>query len=81
MKSLFKQMEGGANRPFSRSDQPNNPAVQVNIFQNDKLSFQGWSFLRYPEFHGSRDAGYLHLLRGQLPFRTPQLRILSEVSS
>lgn len=29
------------NRPLNRSDQPNNPAAQVNIYQNGKLSFQG----------------------------------------
>ena len=35
------------NRVISKSDQPNNPAVQVNIFQNGKLSFKGWSFLKF----------------------------------
>jgi cytochrome c biogenesis protein len=49
---------GEGNRPVSRSDQPNNPAIQVNIYQKDKLSFQGWSFLKFPDFHGSKDDGY-----------------------
>lgn len=49
---------GDGNRPISRSDQPNNPAVQVNISQNGKLSFQGWSFLKFPDFHGSKDDTY-----------------------
>jgi len=46
------------NRIISRSNQPNNPAVQVKIYQNGKLSFNGWSFLRYPDFHGSKDDTY-----------------------
>ena len=46
---------GEGNRILSRSDQPNNPAVQVNIYQNGKLSYKGWAFLKYPDFHGSKD--------------------------
>ena len=46
------------NRIISRSNEPRNPAVQVKIYQNGKLLFNGWSFLRYPDFHGSRDDTY-----------------------
>lgn len=46
------------NRIISRSNEANNPAVQVKIYQNGRLSFNGWSFLRYPDFHGSRDDTY-----------------------
>lgn len=49
---------GEGNRIYSKSDQPNNPAIQIKIYQNGKLSFDGWSFLRYPDFHGSRDDTY-----------------------
>jgi len=49
---------GEGRKPFSKSDQPNNPAVQVNIYENDKLSYHGWSFLKYPDFHGSKDNNY-----------------------
>jgi len=49
---------GEGKKPFSRSDQPNNPAVQVNIYENGKLSYRGWSFLKYPDFHASRDDDY-----------------------
>jgi cytochrome c biogenesis protein len=49
---------GEGNRILSRSDQPNNPAVQVNIYQNGKLTYRGWSFLKHPEFHGSKDDTY-----------------------
>jgi cytochrome c biogenesis protein len=49
---------GEGNRPVSKSDQPNNPAIQVNIYQNDKLLFKGWSFLKFPDFHGSKDDTY-----------------------
>lgn len=49
---------GEGNRIFSRSNQPNNPAVQVNIFQNGKLTFAGWSFLKHPDIRGSKDDTY-----------------------
>lgn len=49
---------GEGNRILSRSDQPNNPAVGVNIYQNGKLSYSGWSFLKHPDFHGSKDDTY-----------------------
>ncbi len=46
------------NRIISKSDQPHNPAVQINIYQNGKLSFTGWSFLKFPDFHGSKDDSF-----------------------
>lgn len=46
------------NHIISKSEQPNNPAIQINIFQNGKLSFKGWSFLKFPDFHGSKDDTY-----------------------
>ena len=49
---------GEGNRPVSKSDQPNNPAIQVNIYQNNKLSFKGWAFLKFSDFHGSKDDTY-----------------------
>ncbi len=49
---------GDGNRPFSRSDQPRNPAVQVNIYCNGNFTFNGWSFLNFPDFHGSRDDSF-----------------------
>lgn len=60
------------NRILSRSDQPNNPAVQVNIYQNGKLSYKGWSFLRHPDFHGSKDDShqvkFIQYSGGEKPF-------------
>ncbi len=46
------------NRPFSRSDQPRNPAIGVNIYNNGKFTFSGWSFLNFPEFDRSRDDSF-----------------------
>ncbi|MEW6376073.1 MAG: cytochrome c biogenesis protein ResB [Thermodesulfobacteriota bacterium] len=60
------------NHIFSKSDQLNNPAVQLNIYQNGKLSFRGWSFLKYPDFHGSKDDTYrvkfINYLGGGKPY-------------
>lgn len=49
---------GTENRPFSRSEELNNPAIQVNIYRKDKLLFTEWSFLNYPDFHGSKNDLY-----------------------
>jgi len=46
------------NRIISRSNEPSNPAVQVKIYKNGKLAFNGWSFLKYPDFHASKDDDY-----------------------
>lgn len=43
-----------ANRPFSRSDQPHNPAIGVNIYHKGEFTFSGWSFLNFPEFDRSK---------------------------
>ncbi len=66
----FILVEG--NRILSRSDQPNNPAVQVNIYQNGMLSYKGWSFLKHPDFHGSKDDShqvkFIQYSGGEIPF-------------
>lgn len=63
---------GEGNRILSRSDQPNNPAVGINIYRNGKLSYSGWSFLKHPDFHGSKDDAYrvifLQYSGGEKPF-------------
>ncbi|MBN2244656.1 MAG: cytochrome c biogenesis protein ResB [Candidatus Aminicenantes bacterium] len=34
----------------SRSDQPNNPAVFFEGYQEDKIIFSGWNFAKFPDF-------------------------------
>ncbi len=37
-------------QPFSRSNEPNNPAALVEITKNGEKAFSGWLFARFPEF-------------------------------
>lgn len=37
-------------RPFSRSNEPNNPAVLVEVTQQGEKIFNGWLFARFPDF-------------------------------
>jgi cytochrome c biogenesis protein len=51
---------GEGNKPETRSDQPNNPAVQIEGFKGQEKIFTGWLFAKYPDFaqiHDSRAAG------------------------
>ncbi len=35
----------------SLSNEPNNPAVRVKVFDNDKEIFKGWLYLKFPDVH------------------------------
>jgi hypothetical protein len=35
----------------SASDQPNNPAVHVKVFEGDKEVFKGWLYSKFPTIH------------------------------
>jgi len=37
-------------RPFSRSNEPNNPAALVEVMQGGEKIFSGWLFARFPDF-------------------------------
>jgi cytochrome c biogenesis protein len=38
-------------RIASRSDQPSNPAIQLEVYKDETKTSDRWLFLRYPEFH------------------------------
>jgi len=42
----------------SRSQELNNPAVQVALFKDGTLQDEQWIFLKFPDFHGAKDAEY-----------------------
>ena len=42
----------------SRSNEPKNPAVFLEIYEGDELKDSSWAFLKYPDFHGSSESGY-----------------------
>ncbi|MGE5894979.1 MAG: DUF2155 domain-containing protein [bacterium] len=35
----------------SSSDQPNNPAVNIKVFEGDKEIFKGWLYSKFPSIH------------------------------
>jgi cytochrome c biogenesis protein len=42
----------------SRSQELNNPAVQVALLKDGTLQDEQWIFLKFPDFHGAKDAEY-----------------------
>jgi len=42
----------------SSSNSPKNPAVQVQITENDRMLFNGWLFTLYPNTHASQHPKY-----------------------
>ena len=46
-------------RIASRSDQPGNPAIQLEVYEDETRTSERWLFLRFPEFHqGDEDPVY-----------------------
>jgi cytochrome c biogenesis protein len=45
-------------RVGSRSREPRNPAVLLELYEDDELKDSMWSFLRFPDFHGSGKSDY-----------------------
>jgi cytochrome c biogenesis protein len=43
------------NKPFSKSQEFNNPAVHVTILNNGKEAYSKWIFAKFPDFHGKGD--------------------------
>ncbi len=42
----------------SSSNEPNNPAVGVKVFENDKEIFKGWLYLKFPAIHPFEHPAY-----------------------
>jgi cytochrome c biogenesis protein len=42
----------------SRSDKPNNPAIQAQILQGTDILYTNWSFLNFPDIHQENARGY-----------------------
>lgn len=47
----------------SASSKPNNPAVSITIFEDDKVIFDGWLFEKYPEVHSFEHPRYAVALK------------------
>jgi len=51
----------------SVSNEPRNPAVQVEIRENGKMVFDGWLFSLYPNTHAFKHPRYTFSLVGYIP--------------
>lgn len=43
---------------LSRSQEFNNPAVQISVFKDNTLLYEQWVFAKFPDFHGSDEGDY-----------------------
>jgi cytochrome c biogenesis protein len=59
--------EGG--QIFSRSNQPNNPAVLIEGRENNEIKFRQWIFARFPDAHFSPQSEYKFEL---IDFKAPE---------
>ena len=48
----------------SASNEPNNPAVGVKVFENDKEVFKGWLYAKFPTMHPFEHPNYSIVLKG-----------------
>jgi hypothetical protein len=51
----------------SRSNEPNNPAVRVTVFEGDKEIFKGWLYSKFPAIHPFQHERYALLLKKGVP--------------
>jgi cytochrome c biogenesis protein len=42
----------------TRSREPKNPAVFLELYEGEELKDKIWAFLKFPDFHGSGESGY-----------------------
>lgn len=47
----------------SRTNEPNNPAVRVTVYEGDKEIFQGWLYSKFPAIHPFQHERYGLLLK------------------
>jgi cytochrome c biogenesis protein len=43
----------------TRSRDPNNPAVLLELYEGNERKYSSWAFMKYPDFHGSGESDYL----------------------
>ena len=49
--SFLPHFQMAPDRITSESNRPENPAVQIGIFEEDREIFHGWLFAKYPDVH------------------------------
>ncbi len=47
----------------SKSNEPHNPAVRVNIYEKGRTVFSGWLYAKYPDIHGFEHQRYGIILK------------------
>jgi cytochrome c biogenesis protein len=51
-------------RIYSRSNELNNPAVELEGYEGKRLKFSRWVFYNFPEYHSKKDVGFEFRLIG-----------------
>ncbi len=63
VKEFLPDFKMGESTLTSGSNEPNNPAVRVEIFENGKSIFKGWLFSKFPTMHPFEHAKYGLILK------------------
>ena len=67
---------GDANQVQSRSDQPNNPAAQVEVWKGEERVFSSWIFAKFPDFgQGHMPAGMAEM-KGDKKAGAPEVAVI-----
>ena len=51
MGAFFPHFKRAADQITSESNKPENPALQIEVFEGGKEIFHGWRFAKFPEVH------------------------------
>jgi len=63
---------------FSRSNEPNNPAVLLEVYQNATLKYKEWVFYKFPEFHHDAKKRIKFILKDFYPSYSTGLQIVKD---
>jgi hypothetical protein len=62
---FLPEFKMSADTVTSASNEPNNPAVRVKVYEGDKEIFKGWLYSKFPTIHPFEHPKYsLHLKEG-----------------
>jgi cytochrome c biogenesis protein len=67
---------GEGNQVQTRSFEPNNPAVLIEVFKGGQKVYSGWSFAKYPDFGEGHKAGQAPFSLVLKNYRAPEYSVL-----
>jgi len=63
---------------FSRSNEPNNPAVLLEIYEDAALKYKEWVFYKFPGFHHQHEKGIKFILKDFHPSYYTELDVVKD---